>query len=128
MSFHNIPAKQVFDFEGRHTRNHPGQVLEALMKLHFFKAALATAALGGFLVLAGAPSAKANEWDNSNRRVNYTEWRYHEAVEHFGPYSREARHWAHERHEAYEHLEHVRHEWREHHRDRDDYRQDWDRR
>jgi hypothetical protein len=96
------------------------------MKLHFFKAALATAALGGFLVLAGAPSAKANDWDDSNRRVHYAEWRYHEAVEHFGPYSREARYWAHERHEAYEHREHLRHEWREHHHD-DDYR-DWDRR
>ena len=96
----------------------------------FRKAALATLALGGFLVLAGAPAAKADGWDDCNRRVSYTEWRYHEAVEHFGPYSSEARHWAHERHEAYERLERYRHS---HYRDRDDYRYyhrdgDWDRR
>jgi len=83
------------------------------------KTALATAALGFFLA-AGAPAAKANDWDDCNRRVSYTEWRYHEAVGHSGPYSREARHWAHERHEAYERQAHLRHEYREHHRDRDD--------
>jgi hypothetical protein len=87
------------------------------------KAALATLALGGVLCFASAPAARANEWDDCNRRVAYTEWHYNEAVEHFGPYSREARHWAHERHEAYERREHLRHEWREHHRYRD-----WDRR
>ena len=93
------------------------------MKLHSFnlssflgKTALAAAALGFFLA-AGAPAARANDWDDCNRRISYTEWRYHQAVERFGPYSRDARHWAHERHEAYEHL---RHEYREHHRDRDD--------
>jgi hypothetical protein len=77
------------------------------------KMALATAALGFFLA-AGAPAAKANDWDDCNRRVAYTEWRYHEAVERFGPYSRDARHWEHER------QAHLRHEYREHHRDRDD--------
>jgi len=85
------------------------------------KTALATLALGGFFVLAGAPAAKADGWDDCNRRVSYTEWRYQEAVEHFGPYSSEARHWAHERHEAYERLERYRHS---HYRDRDDYRYD----
>ena len=84
----------------------------------FRKTALATLALGGFLVLAAAPAAKADGWDDCNRRVSYTEWRYHEAVEHFGPYSSEARHWAHERQEAYERLERYRHS---HYRDRDDY-------
>jgi hypothetical protein len=92
------------------------------------KATLATAALGGFLLFAGAPGAKANDWDDCNRRIAYTEWRYHEAVEHFGSHSGEARHWYHERHEAYERADHLRHEWREHHRDRDDrHRDDWDR-
>jgi len=76
------------------------------------KTVLATAALG-FLLAAGAPAAKANDWDDCNRRVNYTEYRYHEAVERFGPYSGEARHWAHERHEAYGRQEHLRHEYRE---------------
>ena len=94
----------------------------------FGKATLAALALGGFLFLVGAPSAMANDWDNYNRRVSYTEWRYREAVEHSGPYSGQARHWAHERHEAYDRREHYRHEWREHHRDRDDYDRGWDRR
>jgi hypothetical protein len=86
------------------------------------KAALATAALGFFLA-SGVPAAaaQANDWDDCNRRVSYTEWRYHEALEHFGPYSGEARHWAHERHEAYERREHLRHEYREHHRSYNDY-------
>jgi hypothetical protein len=83
------------------------------------KTTLAALALGGFLLFAGAPAAKANEWEDSNRRVSYTEERYREAVERFGPYSGQARHWAHERREAYERREHYRHEWREHHRDRD---------
>lgn len=90
------------------------------------KTTFAALALGGFLFFAGAPVAKANSWDDCNRRIAYTESRYNEAVEHFGPYSRQARHWAHERNEAYEHREHLRHEWREHHRDHDrDYR-GWD--
>ena len=84
------------------------------------KTALATAALGIFLA-AGAPAAKANDWDDCNRRISYTESRYNEAVEHYGPYSRQARHWDHERHEAYERREHLRHEYREHHRDYDRY-------
>ena len=84
------------------------------------KTALATAALGFFLA-AGAPAAKANGWDDCNRRISYTESRYHEAVERYGPYSRQARHWEHERHEAFERREHLRHEYREHHRDYDRY-------
>lgn len=79
---------------------------------------LATLALGGFLALAGAPAARANGWDDCNRRVSYSEWRYHEAVEHFGPYSKQARHWDHERNEAYERLERYR---RAHFPDRDDF-------
>jgi len=72
------------------------------------KTALAAVALGGFLIFAGAPAAKAHDREDCYGRVNYTEWRYHEAVEHFGRYSREARHWAHERHETYEHCRRYR--------------------
>jgi len=87
------------------------------MKVHVLgKCALAAVALG-FLLFAGVPAAKANDWDDCNRLVAYTQTRYHQAVERFGPYIREAQHWAHERHEAYERLEHYRHEYREH-RDR----------
>jgi len=103
--------------------------MNTMFRAVFGKAALATAALGGFLLFAGAPGAKANEWDDCNRRAAYADLRYQEAVEHFGSHSRDARYWANERHEAYERAEHYRHEWREHHSDRDNrYHGDWDRR
>ena len=76
------------------------------------KAALATGALG-LLLAAGAPAAKANDWDNCNRQLSYTEYRYNQAVERHGYYSSQARHWAHERHEAYERIEHLRYEHRD---------------
>jgi hypothetical protein len=89
----------------------PDAFLEALMKLQALslrsilsKAALASLALGGFLFFAGAPAAKAaNPWEDCNRRIAYTNMRYHEAVNRFGPYSSAARHWAFERHEALAH-------------------------
>jgi len=109
-----------------------------LLKSAFGKAALAVAVLSGFLLFAGAPSAKANDWDDCNRRAAYADWRLHESIEHFGYYSPEANYWRHERHEAFEQVaryrrhawrerewrEHQRreHEWREHHRDYDGYR------
>jgi hypothetical protein len=77
-----------------------------LMSFHFAsilgKSVLATVALG-FLLAAGAPSAKANGFDDCNRRVSYTQMRYDRAAARFGPYSRDARYWAHERREAFEH-------------------------
>ena len=92
------------------------------MKLHSFnfgsflgKTLLATAAIGFFLA-AGAPAAKANDWDDCNRRVAYSDWRYHQAIEHFGPYSRDARYWGHERREAFERQTYLRHDYREHYR------------
>ena len=93
------------------------------MRLHpfssfFGKAVTAAVALAGFLLFAGVAPAKANAWEDCNRRAAYTDWRYHEAVERFGPYSSAARHWAHERNEALERC--ARYE-REH-------RGDWDRR
>ena len=96
------------------------------MRLHRFssflsKAVFAAVAFGGFLLFAGVAPAKAHAWDDCNRRVAYTDRRYHEAVEHFGPYSSAARHWAHEHHEALERCARYEHEWREHHGD-------WDRR
>ncbi len=73
---------------------------------------LAAATLGGFLLFAGVAPAKADGWDNCNRRASYSEFRYREAVEHHGLYSREARHWAHERAEARACMERYRHDWR----------------
>lgn len=96
------------------------------MKLHLFssllgKAAMAAVALGGFVLFTGAPAAKANDSDDCNRRAAYADYRYHEAVEHSGPYSSSTRHWAHERREAFERCARHNREWREHHHD-------WDRR
>ena len=85
--------------------------------------ALATAVLGGFLLFSGASNTKAADWDDYryDRKVQYTEWRAHEAAERYGYYSREARHWRHENHEARERRQnHFRHEYREHY-DRDRY-------
>jgi hypothetical protein len=75
----------------------------------FGKAIFATAALGGFLLFAGAPAAKAADCD---RGVAYSEFRYHRAVERFGPYSRDARYWAHERQIAFVRAERCRRYWR----------------
>ena len=103
------------------------------MKIHlhlfrsvFGKAALASVVLGGFLLFAGAPDAKASGWDDCNRRVSYTQYRYNQAIERFGPYSSAARHWAQQRREAYARCERFR---REHRPKQDErYDRDWDRR
>ncbi len=81
------------------------QLHKHLPKSVLGRAALAAAALSGFLLFAGAPGAKANDWDDCNPRAAYTDWRLHE---HFGYYSPQASHWRHERHEAYERLERYR--------------------
>jgi hypothetical protein len=97
------------------------QLHKHLWKSLFGKAAWATAALSGFLLLAGAPSAKANDWDDCNRRAAYAEFRLHESIMHFGYYSPQAGYWRHERHEAYEHRrgDEDRRYYRERDRDRD---------
>ncbi len=77
------------------------------MKFNFVVQALLASVALGFVTVAGAPGAKANEWDDCNRSVAYTSTRYREAVKRYGPYSQQAQHWAHERHKAYERLEHV---------------------
>ena len=83
------------------------------------KAVALTAVLGGFLLFAGVRPAKADASADCNRRVAYTDWRYHEAVEHSGPYSSAARHWAHEHREALKRCARFEREWREHHGDGD---------
>jgi hypothetical protein len=87
------------------------QMHKHLLKSLFGKAALAAAALGGFLFFAGAPGAQAHDRDDYRPAVRYDNYRLHEAIEHRGYYSRDANYWRHERHEAYEHC------WR----DRDGY-------
>jgi hypothetical protein len=101
------------------------QLNRQLLKAVFGKTVLATAALSGLLLFAGAPSAKANDWDDCNRRAAYSEGRLHESVQHFGYYSPQAGYWRHERHEAFGRVERYRqnewrgHEGRERHRDYD---------
>lgn len=68
-------------------------------KALFGQAALATAALGGFFLFAGVPSAKA---DSCRKRIAHAEHELGEAIEDHGYYSRQANHWRHERAEAYE--------------------------
>ncbi len=80
--------------------------------------ALATAALSGFLLFAGASNAEAHDWEKCQRRVNKAEWKLEEAIERHGYYSRQ----------AFERREKVREErercfregWKDH-------RRDWDR-
>jgi hypothetical protein len=109
------------------------QLHKRLLMSIFGKTVMATAVLGGLLLSAGAPSAKANDWDDCNRRAVYAEFRLHQSIEFFGYYSPQAAYWRHERHEAYEQLERYRrrewrerawreHEWREHHREYDGHR------
>ena len=109
------------------------QLQKHLMLSILGKIVLATAVLSGLLLFAGAPSAKANDWDDCNRRTAYAEFRLHQSIVYFGYYSPQAAYWRHERHEAYEQLERYRrrewkerawreHEWRQHHRDYDGHR------
>jgi hypothetical protein len=101
------------------------QLHKHLLMSIFGKTVLATVVLGGVLLFAGAPRAKANDGDDCNRRAAYAEFRLHQSIEFFGYYSPQAAHWRHERHEAYEQLERYRrreHERREQHRDYDGHR------
>ena len=73
--------------------------LHHLGKSLFGKAPLVTAVLGGFVLFAGVPSAKA---DNCQHRIARAEHELGEAIEDHGYNSRQADRWRHERHEAYE--------------------------
>ena len=78
-------------------------------------------------LFAGAPHAKADAWDDCNRRIAYANWQLHEAIEDHGYDSRQARHWRHELHEEYERQERLRRkyrndQWNREWRDRRDYR------
>jgi len=84
------------------------QLHRRIVKSLFGKAALATAVLGGFLVLAGASAAKAEGQGEYNRHLDAANWQLHEAIEHFGYNSPQARSWRHEQHEAYEQAERYR--------------------
>ena len=62
----------------------------------------------GLAVLSGPPAAKANSWDDCNRRIDYAKWQLHEAIEDYGYDSSQANHWRHELNEAYEYCRDFR--------------------
>src|SRR6267154_6600748 len=72
--------------------------------------------LGALSFLAAAPRARADDWNDCNRRIAYARWQLHESIEDFGYDSRQARHWRHELHEEYEKQDHLR---RKYHYERD---------
>jgi hypothetical protein len=129
----NIPAGIVFDVVGRNLIIQPGTVRGALMSLNSpsLKSILGKISpvivLGALSFLAVAPRARADDWDDCNRRIAHARWQLHEAIEDHGYDSRQARHWRHELHEEYERQEHLRHryhdeQWREREwRERRDY-------
>jgi hypothetical protein len=99
----------------------------------FGKTVLATAALSGFLLLAGAPRAAADE-GACQHRIARADHRLHEAVEHHGWNSKQADHARHELHEARERCWSAYRKWwdedgRRWHTDRDwdDHDHDHDR-
>src|SRR5579864_1576021 len=72
-------------------------------------AALATAALAGFLLLAGTSRLRAE--DACQRRIARADHKLHEAIEHHGYRSEQARHWRQQLHEAREYCWKVSHRW-----------------
>jgi hypothetical protein len=77
---------------------------KSVLKSVFSKAALAAAALGGFMFFGGASSAQAAPaYVYSRPAVRYDNYRAHEAVVRHGYYSPAANYWRYERHEAYVH-------------------------
>jgi hypothetical protein len=75
-----------------------------VLKSMFGKAALAAAALGGFMLFGGATNAQAAPaYAYSRPVVRYDNYRVHEAVVRRGYYSPAANCWRYERHEAFVH-------------------------
>jgi hypothetical protein len=64
--------------------------------------------LGSLIFLGGAPKAKANDWDDCNRRIVNYKWQLHEAIEDHGYDSRQSKHWRHELREEYEKQDKLR--------------------
>jgi hypothetical protein len=89
---------------------------QKLLQSWFGKAALASAALGGFLLMGGAPQASAKDFTRTEHRrvehrVGYDQMRYHRAVRRYGRFSPQARHWARVRRMDAARREHMRREF-----------------
>jgi len=90
-----------------------------------WKAVLATAALGGFLLLGGAPRAVADD-NYCQRRLAKADHRVHEAVEHHGWNSSQAERARHELHQAREYCWGHFHKWWDEDGHRWHTERDWD--
>lgn len=86
---------------------------------------LAAAAIGGFLLLAGAPRAAADE-HGCQRRIVRADHHLHEAAEHHGWDSPQARHARVELHEAREFCWSHYHRWWDEDAHRWHTERDWD--
>lgn len=101
--------------------------LHRLGKSLFGKTALAAAALGGFLFLAGAPGLQAADRDDAPRRADRDDGRFNRDRDDCY-YNRRTEQWR--REEAFERYRNAyrrdgdrdRDDYRFYHRDRDDYR------
>lgn len=94
----------------------------------FGRLALATAALSGFLLFAGAANAQPRDSSKCQRRIDRAEWKLEEAIQRHGFYSRQANHRRNdlrqERERCWRESERWRHNNQNRHRDRNG---DWDR-
>ncbi len=63
-------------------------------------------------LFAATPRAKADHRNDCDRRVARARWQLHEAIEHHGYGSRQARHWQHELREEYERCDRVSQRYR----------------
>lgn len=87
--------------------------------------ALPATALAAALLFSSTPRAAAYD-DDCYRRTARAEHKLHEAIEHHGPYSRQADHWRHELHEARERCWRERQQWWDEHGRRWHHDRDWD--
>jgi hypothetical protein len=86
-----------------------------------WKMTLVSALAGGFLLLGGATTARADDYDSCQRNVQKWEFRLRHDVYRHGEESRQANHDRHELAEARESCERrFGNHWRDH--DRDDHR------
>ncbi len=86
---------------------------------------LPATALAASLLLSSAPRAAGYD-DDCHRRTARAEHKLHEAIEHHGPYSRQAQHWRYELHQARERCWRERQQWWDEHEHRWHHDRDWD--
>jgi hypothetical protein len=89
------------------------------------KTALASALAGGFLLLGGAATVRADDIDSCRQNVEKWESRLERDIDHHGVYSRQANH---DRHELAEARENCKHRYGNAWRGNRDFDQDSDRR